>query len=79
MYMYILLSTRTHTILTYKFYNMPSHNVYYASVHRDNWCDWKGEDSTTVLCLCTKFTVVTIHVYWTKILVVQYYTILSFI
>ena len=31
MYMYILLSTSTHTILTYKFYNMPSHNVYYAS------------------------------------------------
>ena len=37
---------------------------------RDNWRDWKGEDIAAILSLCTKFTVVTIHVYLTKILVV---------
>ena len=62
-HVHVLLSTNTHAC--YNTYTRsfiichPSHNVYYASVHRDKWCDWKGEDSAAVLSLCTKFTIAT--------------------
>ena len=69
-HVYIIVNKDTYYTDIQVLYNMPSHNVYYANVHRDNWCDWKGEDSAAVLSLSTKFTVVTIHVYLTKILVV---------
>ena len=40
---------------------MPSHTMFITdtSVYRDNWCDWKGEDSAAVPSLCTKFTIAT--------------------
>ena len=33
--------------------------IYYTSVLRDNWCDWKGEARAAVPNLCRKFTIAT--------------------